>query len=99
MGKGETSVKNKNVLITGGSKGLGKELALAFASKGANVVINYNSDENAAIETFNQVSAFGTKVELIKANVGNYEEMVKLCKDSLEKMGRIDIFIHNAVYA
>ncbi|OLO26605.1 hypothetical protein BTR23_22545 [Alkalihalophilus pseudofirmus] len=92
-------MKNKNVLITGGSKGLGKELALAFAQSGANVVINYFNDEESAMDTFEQVSSFGTKVELIKANVGNCEEMVYLCKEAISRLGGIDIFIHNAVYA
>ena len=89
----------KNVLITGGTKGLGKELALAFARNGSNVVMNYYNDEQSAIETYEQVSSYGTKVELIKANVGNYEEMVKLCRESIVRMGTIDIFIHNAVHA
>jgi enoyl-[acyl-carrier protein] reductase III len=92
-------MKEKNVLITGGSKGLGKELALEFARRGANVVINYNHDENSAKETYEQVSSYGTKVELIKADAGNYEEMVNLCRESIGRMGSIDIFVHNVVHA
>ncbi len=94
-----TKLKEKNVLITGGSKGLGKELALEFARNGANVVINYYNDENSAKETYEEVSSYGTKVELIKADAGNYEEMVNLCRESIARMGSIDIFIHNAVHA
>src|SRR4051794_33681794 len=92
-------MKGKNVLITGGSKGLGKKMALEFARRGANVVINYHQDEIAANETFKQVSDFGTKVELIKANVGDHEEIIFLCRESIRKMGNIDIFVHNAVSA
>ncbi|MCM3766162.1 SDR family oxidoreductase [Neobacillus niacini] len=92
-------MKNKNVLITGSSKGLGKELAIAFARNGANVVINYYHNESSALETFEEVSKFGTKVEIIKADVGNAEEMASLCKTAIARMGAIDIFIHNAVHA
>lgn len=92
-------MKKNNVLITGGSKGLGKELALAFARNGSNVVINYYNDEDSAKETYEQVSSYGTKVALIKANVGNYEDMVTLCRESIVEMGTIDVFIHSAVDA
>jgi len=90
-------MKNKNVLITGGSKGLGKEMAIRFARNGANVVINYYHDDAVARETVEIVSKFGTKVELLKADVGVHEEMVHLCRESIRKMGNIDVFIHNAV--
>ncbi len=56
------NLKDKRVLITGGSRGIGKAIVLNLASKGCNVVFTYNSSENAAKEVENEAGKFGVKV-------------------------------------
>lgn len=90
-------LKGKNVLITGGTKGLGRELAIAFAGNGANVSINYNHDDRAAQDIRSLLAGYPAQLEIIKADAGTNEGMVHVCQESLRRLGHIDIFIHNAV--
>ena len=53
--------ENKTVLITGGSRGIGKAIALKFANQGANIIFNYLRNHQAALETFDQITSLGVK--------------------------------------
>jgi NAD(P)-dependent dehydrogenase (short-subunit alcohol dehydrogenase family) len=86
--------KNKNVLITGGSKGIGRATAIAFSEKGANVAINYRSDDLAAKETFSLLKK-GNHI-LLKGDV-SYEGTPKtLVNDFIKKYNTLDVLINNA---
>ena len=61
--------ENKTVLITGGSRGIGKAIALKFANQGANIIFNYLRNHQAALETFNQITSLGVKCKKIKAHL------------------------------
>lgn len=86
---------NKKVaLITGGSRGIGKEVAKKFASNGYNLVINYVSDSTnleALKEEFE-----GVEVLFVKTDVTNYESCENMVKQAIEKFGRIDVLVNNA---
>ena len=82
------------MLITGGSKGIGKSTALAYASAGATVVVNYGSDSKAADEL---VSTIGShKASAIKADVSTVAGSESLVTKTVEKFGKIDVLILNA---
>lgn len=86
--------KNKNVLITGGSKGIGKATALEFAKRGARVGINYRADDNAAEETLKELE--GAEHRLFKADISDEQAAQKLIEDFVSDFRRIDILVNNA---
>ena len=67
--------ENKTVLITGGSRGIGKAIALKFANQGANIIFNYLRNHQAALETFDQITSLGVKCKKIKAHLGDEEKI------------------------
>ncbi len=88
--------KGKVALVTGGTKGIGKAIALKLASGGANVAVNYLRSRNAADETIAQMSELGGDHLAIRANIGNHEKMPKVYDEIRERYGRLDILISNA---
>ncbi|MEX0996871.1 MAG: SDR family oxidoreductase [Flavobacteriaceae bacterium] len=86
--------KNKNVLITGASKGIGKATALEFAKRGAKVGINYKQDDSAAEKTLAELGT--AKHRLYKADIADEKEAQKLVDDFVADFGTIDILVNNA---
>jgi len=89
-------LKNKTVLITGGSRGIGATIVKEMASHGANVAFTYHSSPDKANEVAKEASAAGTIVKAYKSNAANYEEAESLVKSVTEDFGGIDILINNA---
>lgn len=88
-------LKDKVVLITGSSQGIGKETALAFAKEGANVVITYNSNKQKAEEVFNECKKLN-EAFLVHLDVKN-DKSIKSCIESvIDKFGTINILVNNA---
>ncbi|WP_411346069.1 3-oxoacyl-[acyl-carrier-protein] reductase [Paenibacillus sp. WLX1005] len=83
-------------LVTGASRGIGRSIALALASAGADVAVNYAGSEAAAQETVKQIEELGVKAIAIQANVGIVSEADNLVKQVSEAFGKIDILINNA---
>jgi enoyl-[acyl-carrier protein] reductase III len=88
--------EGKVALVTGGTKGIGKCIALKLAEGGANVVVNYLRSRNAADETMEELSRFGGDHHAVRCNIGNHEKMPKVMQEVREKYGKLDIFISNA---
>ena len=65
----------KTALITGSGRGIGRAIALHFASLGANIVVNYFRNREPAEETAQSIREMGVKVEIVKANVGEIEDI------------------------
>lgn len=86
----------KNVLITGGSRGIGKATALAFAEAGYNVAINYNKNTEAANQVVNEIKAFNVKAYAIKGDVSNVDVALNVIKETMDLLGQIDALINNA---
>jgi len=84
------------VVITGSSRGIGKAIAISYAKHNANVVINYNKNKSAALETYNLIKKFNKNVILVKANVTKRLEIRNLFKKTIKTFKRIDILINNA---
>lgn len=86
--------KNKTVLITGGSRGIGKATAIAFSQKGARVAINYRSDNQAAKETLAQLEGKGHIA--LKYDIAAEDEPKKLIDDFIRHYDQLDILVNNA---
>ncbi len=88
--------EGKVALVTGGTKGIGKSIALKLAEGGANVAVNYLRSRNAADQTMSEMNEFGGDHLAIRANIGNHEKMHKVYDEVRGKYGKLDIFISNA---
>ncbi|PWA09441.1 short-chain dehydrogenase [Pueribacillus theae] len=89
------SLKGKNALITGGSRGLGKEMALAFAKAGADVIIVSRKRE-ACEAVANEIEALGRRAYPYACHVGRWEEVNQLVENVYNEFGKIDILVNNA---
>ncbi|MCH7479963.1 MAG: enoyl-[acyl-carrier-protein] reductase FabL [Chloroflexi bacterium] len=90
------SFEDKIVLVTGSGRGIGKAIALHFAELGAHVVINFFRNRGPAEETVKAVEKLGRKALLVKANVGEIEDIDRLFDEIEAEYGGLDIFISNA---
>ena len=88
--------EKKGAIITGGSRGIGKEIAKKFAKENYNLVINYVSEKTNTEELKKEFEALGAEVLFIKTNVTSYEECEKMAKDAINKFGKIDVLVNNA---
>lgn len=86
----------KTVLITGASRGIGASLAENFAAQSYNVVINYNSSKNEAMELLKKIRSFGGSAIALKANVSDFEDAKYMVEKSEEEFGSIDVLVNNA---
>ena len=89
-------MKNKTVLITGGSRGIGKCIAENLAMEGYNVVLNYNKSVKQAKQIQKELQEKGINIEICKADVSKREDVKKLISFTLKKFGNIDVLINNA---
>lgn len=89
-------LKNKTALITGGSRGIGRAIALAMAREGAAVAILYRGQADAAEETLLLLREAGAEAEAYQCNAASAEETAKTVRAVAERFGRIDILVNNA---
>jgi enoyl-[acyl-carrier protein] reductase III len=89
-------LKGKVALITGGSRGIGRAIAVRLAQAGADVAINYLRQRTAAEETIKMVEDAGARAVAVRANVGEPENIPRLVNEVKENFGHIDILISNA---
>ncbi len=83
-------------VVTGGSRGIGRACAIGLANEGADVVINYTSNEDAAKATAAECEKAGVKTLVVKADVSKVDEAQGLIKAAEEAFGKVDILINNA---
>ena len=89
-------IKGKKAIVTGGSRGIGRAIALELAKRGANVGINYVSNEAKARETLAEIERFGVKGILLKGDVSRIEDVKNFVKKFVEEFKKVDILINNA---
>jgi glucose 1-dehydrogenase len=101
--EGMRGLKGKNVLVTGGTSGIGQAIAVRFAEHGANVAINYLRRPEEAAETEDQVHACvmrvrqeGVRDVLVGADVSNEDEVARMVAETARELGGIDVLVNNA---
>ena len=100
---GLRGLKDKNVLVTGGSSGIGQAIAVRFAEYGSNVAINYLRKPDEAKGTEDQVQACVAKVQregvrdvLVQGDVSKEDDVVAMVGDAVERLGGLDVLVNNA---
>ena len=89
-------LKDQVAVITGASRGIGRSIAEAFANEGANVIINYNTNETRASEVAKGIEKNGGHAICVKGDVSLVGDVKRLVSTTLDKFGRIDILVNNA---
>jgi 3-oxoacyl-[acyl-carrier protein] reductase len=88
--------EGRAAIVTGGTRGIGRAIALRLAAEGANVAISYRSNDETAGETAGAVRAAGVKCEVFKGDVASSEDVQALFKGVNDAFGRVDILVNNA---
>lgn len=91
-----TDLKDKVVVITGASSGIGKAMAEQFGAEGCKVVVNYNSSESEALEIAETIKKSGGDAITIQADVSKENEVTALISEAVKHFGTMDIMINNA---
>lgn len=91
-----TDFSDKTVLVTGSGRGIGRAIALRFAQKGANLVVNYFRNPKPAQETAEEIRALGRQALVVKADVGDLDALERLFQETEGEFGGLDILVHNA---
>jgi 3-oxoacyl-[acyl-carrier protein] reductase len=89
-------LEDKIALVTGSSRGVGKAVAIGYAQEGAKVVVNYTSNEKAAIEVVETIEKIGSRAIAIKADVAKKVDAERLVQAGIDEFGGLDILVNNA---
>ncbi|OIN95867.1 MAG: 3-oxoacyl-[acyl-carrier-protein] reductase [Deltaproteobacteria bacterium CG1_02_45_11] len=89
-------LKDKNAVVTGGGRGIGRAVALAFAREGANVLVNYVKNSETADKVVAEIEKLGRKGLAVKADVASTAEAQNMVNTAIEKFGGLDILVNNA---
>ncbi len=90
------SLSGQAAIITGGSRGLGKAIALLFAQAGANVVVNYAKNKTAAEELKEEAEKYGVEVLVEQGNIANYADCKRILENTLRQFNKVNILVNNA---
>ncbi len=86
----------KTVLVTGGSRGIGKAIVYTFAKEGYNVILNYNSSDQSARDIVEDLKDCAGVVEMFKADISNRDEVNSMMEYAVKEFGKIDVLVNNA---
>lgn len=89
-------LENKIALVTGASRGIGREIARSLAKEGATVILNYNGSEEKAKQAAEEIVSAKGKAEIYQCNVSDFEACGRMIQELIQKFGRIDILVNNA---
>jgi glucose 1-dehydrogenase len=86
----------KTVLVTGGSRGIGRACILAFAKSGADVAINYNRSEEEALKVLETARTFAKKAQIFRADTSKIDQVSAMVADIVKYFGKVDVLVNNA---
>ena len=86
----------KVAIITGSTRGIGKQIALTLAKEGYNIALNYRTENEELKTTKNEIEKLNVKCLAVKADVSNYDDCETLVKTVIEQFGQIDVLVNNA---
>ena len=89
-------LKNKNAVVTGATRGIGREIAFTLAENGANVAINYRTLNEDVERLIEELKSYGTNIVAVKCDISDEEEVKNFIAESKKQLGSIDILINNA---
>lgn len=89
-------LEGKVALVTGASRGIGREIAFELAREGASVAVNYAGSEAKALELVDEIKAMGRDAFAIQADVSNSDSVNDMVKETVERFGKLDILVNNA---
>ncbi|GMK48940.1 3-ketoacyl-ACP reductase [Paenibacillus glycanilyticus] len=90
------SLQGKVAIVTGASRGIGRQIAIQLGEAGAKVVVNYSSNEEKANEVVQLIEQAGGQAAAIRGNIGKVSDVEGLFSEALERFGRVDILVNNA---
>ncbi|WML43670.1 3-oxoacyl-[acyl-carrier-protein] reductase [Neobacillus sp. PS3-40] len=90
------NLEGKSALVTGASRGIGREIALELARQGANVAVNFAGNEAKANEVVDEIKALGRDAFSVKCDVSNADEVSTMVKETIDRFGTLDILVNNA---
>lgn len=88
--------KDKTAIVTGGTRGIGKGIALELAKNGCNVVFNYNKSADIADELCKEIQAMGVETASYQVDAGNFEDVKKMVAEVKDKFGTVNFLVNNA---
>src|SRR5947207_16003676 len=89
-------LKGRTALVTGGSRGIGRAIAISLAEEGADVAVNFVSSEGAARDVADTIKKMGRRALLAQADIANYPDTFHMAQDVLREFGHLDILVNNA---
>ena len=89
-------LKGQKALVTGANSGIGKAIAIALGEAGADVLVNYHSNEAAAREVVNTIAGYGVKALAYQADVSDEQQVQAMFREAINHFGTVDILINNA---
>ena len=89
-------LEGKKAIVTGGSRGIGRAIALAYAKEGADVLVNYHSNDAAAKATVADIEKLGRKGIAVQADVADYKSAQNMVDECVKQLGGVDIVVNNA---
>lgn len=87
---------NKVVLVTGGTRGIGKEIAITFAREGYDIAINYRKENEDLENTKKEIEANGVKCLAVQGDISSFEDCERFINEIIEEYGKIDVLVNNA---
>lgn len=90
------NLNGKAALVTGGGRGIGRAICLELARQGANLIINYAGNQEAAAETAAACGRLGAEAVIVQADVADAEECARMFGEAREAFGRVDLLVNNA---
>lgn len=89
-------LKGSIAIVTGASRGIGRQIALTLAQEGATVIVNYCGNEQAANETLEEIKKHGGMAQIYQADVSDYTQAAEMISEIVKEFGRVDILVNNA---